>query len=50
MSNDIQSRVVPVHKTGGEGLKRVVSMTGAYGFRNHTVKSIRDLLQANRSS
>ena len=37
-----QSSVVPPPVTGDRPLKRVVSMTGAYGLRNYTVKDIRD--------
>ena len=38
-----QKSVVPPPVTGDRPLKRVVSMTGAYGLRNFTVKDIRDL-------
>ena len=43
MSSDNDASVVPGHFSGGRPLKRVVSMTGAYGYRNHTVKSIQEL-------
>ena len=35
--------VVPPPVSGDRPFKRVVSMTGAYGLRNHTIKDIRDL-------
>ena len=35
--------VVPPPVTGDRPLTRVMNMAGAYGLRNHTVKSIRDL-------
>ena len=38
-----ESSVVPLPVTGSRPLKRVVSMTGAYGLRNYTVKDIQDL-------
>ncbi len=38
-----ENSVVPPPVTGDRPLKRVVSMTGAYGLRNYTVKDIQDL-------
>ncbi|MCY4513516.1 MAG: 3-methyl-2-oxobutanoate hydroxymethyltransferase [Candidatus Tectomicrobia bacterium] len=38
-----RSSVVPLPVSGDRPLKRVVSMTGAYGLRNYTVKDLRDL-------
>lgn len=35
--------VVPPPVTGDRPLKRVVSMSGAYGLRNYTIKDLRDL-------
>ena len=35
--------VVPPPVSGDRPFKRVVSMTGAYGLRNHTIKDIRDV-------
>ena len=37
------SSVVPPPVSGDRPLKRVVSMTGAYGLRNYTIKDLRDL-------
>ena len=42
MISDNGLGVVPTRDTG-EGLRRIVTMTGAYEFRNLTVKHIRDL-------
>lgn len=38
-----QNTVVPPQVTGDRPLKRVVSMAGAYGLRNYTVKDLQDL-------
>lgn len=43
MTDNEESSVVPGPVTGDRRLKRVMSMTGAYGLRNFTVKDIRDL-------
>ena len=42
MISDNGLGVVPTRDTS-EGLRRIVTMTGAYEFRNLTVKHIRDL-------
>lgn len=34
---------IPSREAGKRGLKRVMSLSGAYGTRNHTVKDLRDL-------